>query len=179
MLLSDAPAGRFDDSALDRDASDAIAALAVAVDGAADTLRAAARLLREKIEQQRGELSASAWRLAVQDATQSYAGLVAALREEGVSDPNEYGHLARDRQLLDDGPIGFAGGRARSVGGGVANIARESARCTPCRHCGAVRVLSRDACAKHLRSHRYLRLRQRCAQHGALLARSPANARSL
>ena len=102
LLLSDAPAGRFDDSALDRDASNAIAALAVAVDGAADTLRAAARLLREKIEQQRGELSASAWRLAVQDATQSYAKLVAVLREEGVSDPNEYGHLAQNRQLLDD-----------------------------------------------------------------------------
>ena len=102
LLLSDAPAGRFDDSALDRDASNAIAALAEAVDGAADTLRAAARLLREQIEQQRGELSASAWRLAVQDATQSYEKLVAALREEGVSDPNEYGHLAQDRQLLDD-----------------------------------------------------------------------------
>ena len=102
LLLSDVPAGRFDDSAADRYASSVTAALADAVGAAANTLREAAEVLRERIEQQRSKLSASAWRLAVQDATQSYARLVAALREEGVSDPNEYGNLAQDRQLLDD-----------------------------------------------------------------------------
>ena len=101
-LLADVPDGGFDDSPADRHASHAIAALSVAVGDAAAALRRAAEQLRERAGQERRKLSASAWQAGIQDAAQSYETLAQTLREEGVSDPAEYGNLTQDRQLLDD-----------------------------------------------------------------------------
>ena len=100
--LADVPDDRFDDSSTDRHASQAIAALAGAVDVAAERLRKVARQLREQVERERGKLSVSAWQAGIQKVAQSYQTLVRSLREEGVSDPDEYGNLSQDRQLLDD-----------------------------------------------------------------------------
>ena len=101
-VLADVPDGGFDDSPTDRHASHAIAALSAAVGDAAAALRRAAEQLRERASRERDSLSASAWQAEIQDAAQSYETLAQTLREEGVSDPAEYGNLTQDKQLLDD-----------------------------------------------------------------------------
>ena len=101
-VLADVPDGGFDDSPTDRHASHAIAALSAAVGDAAAALRRAAEQLRERASRERDRLSASAWQAGIQDAAQSYETLAQTLREEGVSDPAEYGNLSQDKQLLDD-----------------------------------------------------------------------------
>ena len=62
--------------------------------GQSDRLLDAAHTLRS-------ELAGSPWQVAVDEAVDRYDRLVETLREEGVSDLNEYGHLAQDRQRLD------------------------------------------------------------------------------
>ena len=46
-------------------------------------------------------MAGSSWQVAVDEAVDRYDRLVDTLREGGVSDPSEYGHLAQDRQRID------------------------------------------------------------------------------
>ena len=98
----DLPEGLFEaDSAEDRAVAAILAKLADATRAAIGDLHASAGRLRDAAQALRSELAGSSWWAAVEDAEDRYARLVDALREEGVSDPSEYGHLAQDRQRID------------------------------------------------------------------------------
>ena len=89
------------DSEEDRQAAAILARLADAVRAANRDLLASANRLRDAAHTLRSELAGSHWHVAVDEAVDRYDRLVETLREEGVSDLNEYGHLAQDRQRLD------------------------------------------------------------------------------
>ena len=98
----DLPSALFnEDSDDDRQVIHIMATLASAVREAARELRGSAQRLRNAIVTQREELARSAWQTAVQKSTDDYESLVKTLREEGVTDPNEYSRLAQDRQRID------------------------------------------------------------------------------
>ncbi len=98
----DLPDGLFvTDSDEDREVAVIMNALAAAVRTAADDLRTSTQRLREEGETQREALTRSTWQAAVDRAGNDYARLVGMLREEGVTDPSEYGRLVQDRQRLD------------------------------------------------------------------------------
>ncbi len=98
----DIPDGLFNTgSKEDQDAISAMDTLASALQSTADDLRRCAQRLRDIIEAQRAELTRSDWQAAIDKATEDYAELVSAVREEGVTDPSEYGRLVQDRQRLD------------------------------------------------------------------------------
>ena len=67
---------------------------------AAQDLRDVAQRLREVVEEQREELTKSAWQAAVGHAANEYEALIETLRKAGVTDPSEYGRLVQDRQRL-------------------------------------------------------------------------------
>ena len=75
--------------------------LADGVREASRTLSDAAKRLRSVVVKQREALASSAWQTAVDDAESQYLSLVEALRSEGVTDPNEYGHLTSERQSFE------------------------------------------------------------------------------
>ena len=102
LIPDDLPDGLFEvDSAEGRQAAAILARLADAIRGANRDLRSSASRLRDAAHTLRSELAGSPWQLAVDEAVDRYDRLVETLREEGVSDLNEYGHLAQDRQRLD------------------------------------------------------------------------------
>ena len=102
LYPDDLPEGLFEaDSAEDRTVAAILARLADATRTAVGDLHTSAGRLREAAQALRSELAGSSWWVAVEDAVDRYARLVDALREEGVSDPSEYGHLAQDRQRID------------------------------------------------------------------------------
>ena len=98
----DLPDGVFEaDSAEDREAAAILAKLAGATRAAVRDLHASASRLRDAAQTLRSELAGSSWQVAVDEAVDRYDRLVDTLREGGVSDPSEYGHLAQDRQRID------------------------------------------------------------------------------
>ena len=98
----DVPDGVFDDGAKeDAQATAVIGALGDALRDAGRELREAAQRLRDVAVRHRADLTGSAWQAAVEQADANYEKLVEALREEGVTDPNEYGYLTQDRARLD------------------------------------------------------------------------------
>ena len=98
----DLPDGLFaDDSVEEGQAAAILAKLAAAAHTAIRNLHTSASRLRDAARTVRSELAGSSWQVAVDEAVHRYASLVETLREEGVSDPSEYGHLAQDRQRLD------------------------------------------------------------------------------
>ena len=102
LLPEDLPDGLFDAHAEeDQHVVAILESLAAAVRNTAEHLRDGARRLRETVVARRDDLRGSAWRAAVRRASDDYKTLVDALRTAGVTDPNEYGRLAQERQLLD------------------------------------------------------------------------------
>ena len=102
LIPDDLPDGLFEvDSAEDRQAAAILARLAHGIRDANRDLRSSASRLRDAAHSLRSELAGSPWRMVVDEAVDRYDRLVETLREEGVSDLNEYGHLAQDRQRLD------------------------------------------------------------------------------
>ena len=98
----DLPDRLFDgDSAEDREAAAMLAKLADAARAAIRELHTSASRLRDAVQRLRSELAGSSWQVAIDEAVDRYDRLVDTLREEGVSDPSEYGHLAQDRQRID------------------------------------------------------------------------------
>ena len=98
----DLPDRLFDgDSAEDREAAAMLAKLADAARAAIRELHTSASRLRDAVQRLRSELARSSWQVAVDEAVDRYDRLVDTLREGGVSDPSEYGHLAQDRQRID------------------------------------------------------------------------------
>ena len=98
----DLPDGLFNEiSEEDRQVAAIMASLAVAVRTAAQDLRDVAQRLCGVVEEQREELTKSAWQAAVEYAANEYDALIETLRKEGVTDPSEYGRLVQDRQRLD------------------------------------------------------------------------------
>ena len=98
----DLPDGLFNDiSEEDRQVTEIMAALAIAVRTAAQDLRQIAKRLCGSIETQREELARSRWQAAVENAASEYEALIETLRKEGVTDPSEYGRLVQERQRLD------------------------------------------------------------------------------
>ena len=98
----DLPDGLFNEtSEEDRQVAAIMAALAIAVRTAAQDLRDVAQRLCGVVEEQREDLTKSAWQAAVEYAANEYEALIETLRKEGVTDPSEYGRLVQDRQRLD------------------------------------------------------------------------------
>ena len=98
----DLPDGLFEaDSVEDREAAAILARLAGATRAAIRDLHASASRLRDAAQTLRSELAGGSWQVAVDEAVDRYDRLVDTLREGGVSDPSEYGHLAQDRQRID------------------------------------------------------------------------------
>ena len=98
----DLPAGLFEvGSAEDRQAAAILAKLADATRAAIRNLHTSASRLRDAAQTLRSELAGGSWQVAVGEAVNRYDRLVETLREGGVSDPSEYGHLAQDRQRID------------------------------------------------------------------------------
>ena len=98
----DLPEELFDENTVeDRQALEAIAAIADAIRTSTGSLRAATQRLREVTRTKRVEMAQSIWQMAVSKTTVDYEDLVEALQEEGVADPNEYGRLIQERQRLD------------------------------------------------------------------------------
>ncbi len=98
----DLPDGLFnEDLEEDRQITAIMATLATNLRSAAQDLCNIAERLRGCIETQREKLTKSAWQAAFEDAANEYEALIETLRKEGVTDPNEYGHLVQDRQRLD------------------------------------------------------------------------------
>lgn len=85
----------------DVDAQALVGRLHAAVGEAARSLTDAASRLRSATQQERTALSTSAWRTALTAAKRAYSDLVDRLREQGVTDPSEYGKLVQDRQRLE------------------------------------------------------------------------------
>ena len=91
----------FDEASVDeRPIAESLKALAEAVGVATRDLQSVAQRLRESVATQRQTLGESVWSTAVKQAEDDYAAFVERLRSEGVADPNEYSHLAQDRQRL-------------------------------------------------------------------------------
>ena len=91
----------FDEASVDeRPIAESLKALAEAVGVATRDLQSVAQRLRERVATQRQTLGESVWNTAVKQAEDDYAAFVERLRSEGVADPNEYSHLAQDRQRL-------------------------------------------------------------------------------
>ena len=102
LQSEDLPDGLFvTDANEDRGVTAIIDALATAVHTAADDLHTTAQHLRGVVDTQREALTKGTWRAAEDQAVRDYDQLVKTLREEGISDPNEYGRLVQDRQRLD------------------------------------------------------------------------------
>ena len=98
----DLPDGLFEvDSEEDRQPAAILAKLADAIRAAIRDLHTSASRLRDAAQTLRSELDRSSWQVAVDQAVDRYDRLVESLREGGVSDPSEYGHLAQDRQRID------------------------------------------------------------------------------
>ena len=91
----------FDEAAEEeRPVAEGMEALAEAVRIATRDMKSVAQRLREIVATQRQILGKSVWNTAVKQAEDDYVALVKMLRSEGVADPNEYSHLAQDRQRL-------------------------------------------------------------------------------
>ena len=91
----------FDKASVDeRPIAESLKALAEAVGVATRDLQSVAQRLREVVATQHQTLGESVWNTAVKQAEDDYAAFVERLRSEGVADPNEYSHLAQDRQRL-------------------------------------------------------------------------------
>ncbi len=94
--------GLFDAAkAEDGEALTIVAALVGGVRAAAATVRDSAQKLHATAASQRTELAKTAWQVAVDKAVSDYQTLVDALKEQGVTDPSEYGRLVQERQRLD------------------------------------------------------------------------------
>ena len=90
-----------DEASVDeRPIAEGLKALAEAVGVATRDLKSVAQRLREVVATQRQTLGKSVWSTAVKQAEDDYAAFVEMLRSKGVADPNEYSHLAQDRQRL-------------------------------------------------------------------------------
>ena len=89
------------DSAEDREAAAILEKLADVTRAAIGDLHVSAGRLRDATQTLRAGLDGSSWQAAVEEAVDRYERLVDTLREGGVSDPSEYGHLAQDRQRID------------------------------------------------------------------------------
>ena len=101
LQSEDLPAGIFDkDSEEDQQVVAFLKALTAGVDTAAERLRTYAQQLREEIDKQRDTLAKSAWKEAVEQASNNYTQLIETLRAEGVSDPDGYGQLVQERQRI-------------------------------------------------------------------------------
>ena len=97
----DLPEGIFDEASdHDRQFAETMNALNVATRILSRDLLDAAQRLRGAIQEQRMVLATSAWQRAVDKAKTGYSNLVNSLKEEGVSDLNEYGRLVQERQVL-------------------------------------------------------------------------------
>ena len=102
LLLEDLPDSLFDENTVeDRQALEAMTAIADAIRTSTWSLRDAAQRLREVTRTKRAALTQSIWQMAVSKAAVNYEDLVEALQKEGVADPNEYGRLIQERQRLD------------------------------------------------------------------------------
>ena len=102
LAPEDLSEGLFDSTLQeDQHAISMIRSLADGLRDARRTLRAAAQSLRGVVAKQHDALARGTWQAAVDDAERQYEKLVEALREEGVTDPNEYGRLTSERQSLD------------------------------------------------------------------------------
>ena len=98
----DVPDGLFEKSAEeDREAVEAIDAVAAAIRSAATDLASASARLSAAVASRRGNLAEGIWSVAARRADRDYEQLVEALQAEGVTDPAEYGRLAQTRQRLD------------------------------------------------------------------------------
>ena len=98
----DLPKGLFDARETgDGEALAVVATLAEVVRVAATTVRDCAQTLRAAVADQRRELAETIWQKAVDEAGRNYQALVDALKEQGVTDPSEYGRLVQERQRLD------------------------------------------------------------------------------
>ena len=102
IVPEDLPAGLFDgEDAADRTALAIIGRLHEAVAKAAETLQAAGNTLAAVVTSTHAEINSSEWCAAVAGAKDKYTALVAELKEQGVTDPSEYGKLVQERQRLE------------------------------------------------------------------------------
>ena len=160
----DLPDRLFDgDSAEDREAAAMLAKLADAARAAIRELHTSASRLRDAVQRLRSELARSSWQVAVDEAVDRYDRLVDTLREGGVSDPSEYGHLAQDRQRIDGelADLDSLQEEQNRLRGGVAGTASEGSGSPPRRE-RRPRGLSGDrAYRQPIRSYPELSLQRR------------------
>ncbi|MGZ9571409.1 TrlF family AAA-like ATPase [Alcaligenes nematophilus] len=100
LLAEDVAEGLFD---ADEDCSALalIEALHAAIGKARQEVENAAVALQEHGQALRGELEASPWFARIGASKAAYDQLKTDLQQQGVSDPNEYGHLVQEKQRLE------------------------------------------------------------------------------
>lgn len=102
LQLEDLPHDLFDHSSQEDLQAVAVATILKAAVGAAShQLRDIGQNLRRIVESRREALKNSRWKAAVDEAEADYGELISSLEAEGVSDPDEFGSLVRDKQRLD------------------------------------------------------------------------------
>jgi ABC-type Mn2+/Zn2+ transport system ATPase subunit len=102
LSTEDAPQGLFDpQDAVDQGAVAVIERLRTAVSEAASAVREAGNGLAALAKHERDGLAASAWHAAFLEAANAYTELTGKLKEQGVTDPSEYGKLVQDRQSIE------------------------------------------------------------------------------
>lgn len=100
LLAEDLAEGLFDADE-DRPALTLIEALHVPIGKASEEVENAAVALQERGQALRGELEVSPWFARIGAAKAAYDQLKTDLQQQGVSDPNEYGHLVQEKQRLE------------------------------------------------------------------------------
>ena len=102
LHLEDVPENLFDTGLKeDKDILSIIDSLSKAVSAAEDELQHSADSLYDRVKQLLNRSASSAWQQAVNYATDDHTALVERLKNEGISDPSEYGTLVQDRQRID------------------------------------------------------------------------------
>lgn len=103
LHLEDLPEDLFDTASKeDTDILSIIDSLPKAVDTAEHELQSTADSLYKKVDRLLSRSADSAWRQAVNYATEDHTALIKQLKDEGISDPNRYGTLSQDLQRIDD-----------------------------------------------------------------------------
>ena len=85
----------------DREVIALMNSLGASLERAVQESREVALRLRSSIELHRNAMSTGKWEAAAKKATESYKGLVKELESEGVTDPDGYSTLVKEKQRLD------------------------------------------------------------------------------
>jgi hypothetical protein len=96
------PPGMFDvDNAADVVILKSMKLLHEVLRNTATNLKEGAQHLRTTVDGERRQLDATEWATGLEAAKVNYAGLVQALKSQGVDDPSEYGKLVEEGQRLE------------------------------------------------------------------------------